>query len=100
MGIVHVGQPVRRIGEVREDCGRTASITVTNVRAFAIVGPKSSTRGSIRVFVDGTLVATVSETASSTVYRRVLYWKALRGREATRSGSSPRALPESTSTRS
>ena len=50
---------------------------MTNVRAFAIVGPRSSTRGSFKVYVDNALVATVSETASSTVYRRVLYWKAL-----------------------
>ena len=50
---------------------------MTNVRAFAIVGPKSSTRGSFKVYVDNALVATVSETASSTVYRRILYWRAL-----------------------
>ncbi|HEU0244919.1 MAG TPA: tandem-95 repeat protein, partial [Candidatus Limnocylindrales bacterium] len=53
--------------------GAYAEITVTNVRAFAIVGPKSATRGSFKVFVDGTLVKTVSERASSTAYRRVLY---------------------------
>ena len=43
--------------------GAAATITVTGVRSFAIVGPKSSTRGSIKVFVDGLLVKTVSERA-------------------------------------
>jgi hypothetical protein len=57
--------------------GAAATIVVTNVRSFAIVGPKSSTRGSIKVFVDGTLVKTVSERASTTVYRRVLYARSL-----------------------
>jgi hypothetical protein len=53
--------------------GATATLTVSNARSFAIVGPRSSTRGSFRVYVDGTLVATVSEKATTTVYRRVLY---------------------------
>ena len=50
---------------------------MTGVRSFAIVGPKSSTRGSIKVFVDGLLVKTVSERATTTVYRRVLYVRSL-----------------------
>jgi hypothetical protein len=37
----------------------------------------SSTRGSFKVYVDDLLVATVSEKASSTVYRRVLYTRSL-----------------------
>ena len=53
--------------------GAAATITVTNVRGFAIIGPRSSTRGSFKVHVDGVLVKTVSERASSLVYRRVLY---------------------------
>ena len=42
----------RRLGD---DDGRI------DVRAFAIVGPRSSTRGSFQVYVDGVAVATVSE---------------------------------------
>ena len=57
--------------------GAAATIVVTNVRSFAIVGPKSSARGSIKVFVDGTLVKTVSERATTTAYRRVLYVRSL-----------------------
>ena len=52
--------------------GAAAELTVNDVRAFAIVGPKSSTRGGFKVYVDGHLVKTVSEHATSTVYRRVL----------------------------
>ena len=57
--------------------GATASITLTNARQFAIVGPRSSGRGSFEVYVDGVRVATVSEKATSTVYRRVLYVRSL-----------------------
>jgi hypothetical protein len=52
--------------------GRSATFTYTG-RGFAIVGPRSSTRGKFRVYVDGAYRATVSERASSTQYRRVLY---------------------------
>ena len=51
--------------------GRTATLT-TSGRDFAIVGPRSSTRGSFQVYVDGVLKATVSETGTATV-RRVLW---------------------------
>jgi hypothetical protein len=44
---------------------------------FAIAGPRTSSRGSFRVYVDGVLVATVSERASTTQYRKVLYVRAL-----------------------
>ena len=47
------------------------------MRQFAIVGPRSSRRGSFGVYVDGVLVATVSEKATTTVYRRVLYVRSL-----------------------
>jgi hypothetical protein len=57
--------------------GATATITLANARQFAIVGPRSSTRGSFEVYVDGMLVATVSEKATTTVYRRVLYVRSL-----------------------
>jgi hypothetical protein len=57
--------------------GATATITLTNVRQFAIVGPRSSGRGSFEVYVDGVLVKTVSEKATTTVYRRVLYVRSL-----------------------
>ncbi|MHB8891402.1 MAG: Ig-like domain-containing protein, partial [Candidatus Limnocylindrales bacterium] len=53
--------------------GSTATITLTNIRQFAIVGPRSSGRRSFEVWVDGTRVATISERATTTVYRRVLY---------------------------
>ena len=36
--------------------GATATITLTNVRQFAIVGPRSSSRGSFEVWVDGAKV--------------------------------------------
>ena len=67
---------------------------MTNVRAFAIVGPKSSTRGSFKVYVDDLLVATVSERASSTVYRRILYT-----RSVTSGGSHTIRIESSTSAR-
>ena len=57
--------------------GASATIYLTNVRQFAVVGPRSTTRGSFEVWVDGSKVATISEHASSTVYRRVLYVRSL-----------------------
>ena len=78
-GSSSAGSPSGGTEKFTKTAGRTASITVTNVRAFAIVGPRSSTRGSFKVYVDSSLVATVSENASSTVYRRILYWKTLPG---------------------
>ena len=59
--------------------GDSATLTVgSTIRAFAIVGPRSSTRGSFQVFVDNILVATVSEKVSgSTLYKRVLYTRSL-----------------------
>jgi hypothetical protein len=44
---------------------------------FGIVGSKAKARGSFRVYVDNVLVATVSDRASSTQYKRVLYVRAL-----------------------
>ena len=57
--------------------GASATIYLSNVRQFAVVGPRSTTRGSFEVWVDGSKVATISEHASSTVYRRVLYVRSL-----------------------
>ncbi len=57
--------------------GAAATITLTNVRQFAIVGPRSARRGSFEVWVDGAKVATVSQRARTTVYRRVLYVRSL-----------------------
>jgi hypothetical protein len=57
--------------------GASATITLTNVRQFAVVGPRSAGRGSFEVRVDGALVAIVSEKATTTVYRRVLYVRSL-----------------------
>jgi hypothetical protein len=76
-GISSAGTPSGGSQKYAVSAGRTASFTVTDARAFAIVGPQSSARGSFRVSVDGTVVATVSEKASSTVYRRVLYTRSL-----------------------
>jgi len=42
-------------------------------RDFAFVAPTSSIRGSVRIYFDGVLVATVSEHTSTSVYRRVLW---------------------------
>jgi hypothetical protein len=52
--------------------GKTATITTTG-RDFAFVGPRSSTRGSLQIYVDGVLSKTISETSSTTSYRRVLW---------------------------
>ncbi|MDQ1324393.1 MAG: hypothetical protein QG587_1729, partial [Chloroflexota bacterium] len=52
--------------------GGSATFTYTG-RGFAIVGPRSSTRGKFKVYVDGAYRATVSERSSSAQYRRVLY---------------------------
>ena len=73
------GAPPTRAARERwtRTAGATATITLTNARQFAIVGPRSSTRGSFRVYVDGVLVRTVSERATTTVYRRVLYVRSL-----------------------
>jgi len=57
--------------------GATATMTVTNVRAVAIVASKASTRGSLRLYVDGVLAATVSQRSSATVWRRILVARAL-----------------------
>ena len=52
--------------------GRSATFVYTG-RSFAIVGPRGTTRGKFKVYVDGVYKVTVSERASSTQYRRVLY---------------------------
>jgi hypothetical protein len=46
-------------------------------RAFAIVSSRASNRGSFKVFVDGVLVATVSQKVSKTVYQIVVYSRAV-----------------------
>ena len=64
--------------------GRSATFTYTG-RGFAIVGPRSSTRGKFKVYADGVLLATVSERASSAQYRRVLCARTLaQGRHTVR----------------
>jgi hypothetical protein len=52
--------------------GKTATLTTTG-RDFAIVGPKSQTRGTFEVYVDGVLKATVSETRPTSGVRLVLW---------------------------
>jgi large repetitive protein len=56
--------------------GKSATFIYTG-SGFAIVGPRSSTRGSFYVYVDDVKVATVSERATTSVYRRVLYVRSL-----------------------
>jgi hypothetical protein len=53
----------------------TATMTVTNVRQFAIVASTAPGRGSFHVWVDGKRVTStaISQRSSSTVYRKVLY---------------------------
>jgi hypothetical protein len=57
--------------------GGTATVTVTGVRGFAIVASRAVGRGSFRVYVDDKLVATISERATTTQYRRVLYTRSV-----------------------
>ena len=52
--------------------GASATLTLVGVRGFAIVGSKGTGRGSFRAYVDGVLVATISERTTSTHYRVVL----------------------------
>ena len=80
--------------------GAAATITVTDVRSFAIVGPKSSTRGSLKVFVDGLLVKTVSERATTHRVPPGPLRAEPDQRRRTRSGSSPPVADAWTSTRS
>jgi hypothetical protein len=55
-----------------QTAGRSATYT-RSIRDVALVAPKSSSRGSVRIFVDGNLVATVSLKASSKHFRQVLW---------------------------
>lgn len=52
--------------------GKTATFT-TAARDFAFVAPVASFRGSARIYVDGVWVATISEHASTSASRRVLW---------------------------
>jgi hypothetical protein len=53
------------------DADASAKLTFTG-RSFAWIGSTGPTRGSAKVYVDGTLVQTVSLQSSATSYRRVL----------------------------
>lgn len=67
-------------GSERYATSTSASVTyrtAASARMFGIVGSMGRGRGAFQVFVDGTLVATVSDRAPSTVYRRVIYARAL-----------------------
>ncbi len=59
--------------------GATATLTVTNVRSIAIVASKGTGRGSFNVYVDGAKVTSsaISEKASASAWRRVLFVKGL-----------------------
>jgi hypothetical protein len=52
--------------------GRYVSYTFTG-RSIAVVGTKGSGFGSFKVYVDGVYLTTVSEYATSTAWRRILY---------------------------
>ncbi len=52
--------------------GKSATFTVT-ARDVGFVAPISVTRGSARLYVDGVLVGTFTETRSTTIYRRVIW---------------------------
>jgi len=52
--------------------GRTATFSVV-ARDFAFVAPKGSFRGSARIYVDGVWVATISEHATTSSSRQVLW---------------------------
>jgi hypothetical protein len=52
--------------------GRYATYTFTG-RGFAFVTTRASSRGSVKIYVDGVLAATVSCYAASTTYRYVAY---------------------------
>ena len=72
------GSPSGGGAHVATTSGKTATFTYTG-RAFAIVGTKGSNRGNFNVYVDGVKVtsSSVKTKASSTQYRRVLYWRQL-----------------------
>ncbi len=59
--------------------GATATITVTNVRAFAIVASKAKGRGSFKVYVDGIRVTptAIKQASSKTRWRNVQYVRGL-----------------------
>ena len=59
--------------------GATATLTVSNVRSVAVVASRGAGRGSFNVYVDGVKVtsAAISEKASASAWRRVLFVKGL-----------------------
>src|SRR5439155_22130987 len=52
--------------------GRPATFTIS-ARDIAFVAPQSSGRGSVRIYVDGVLAATITEHSTTTLYRQVLW---------------------------
>jgi hypothetical protein len=60
--------------------GRAVRLT-TSAFAFAIVGPRSTSRGSFDVYLDGAKVTptAISEKASTVTYKRVLYARTMPG---------------------
>jgi hypothetical protein len=53
--------------------GATASYTTTGLRSISIVATRATARGSFKVYIDGVYKATVSTTATTTLYRSVVY---------------------------
>ena len=63
-------------GSVRRSTagGATATLAFSG-RAIGLVGTLCATCGSVQIWVDGTLAATVDTNAAATTYRRVLFSK-------------------------
>jgi hypothetical protein len=63
-------------GSVRAStaAGATATLAFSG-RAVGLVGTLCATCGSVQVWVDGTLAATINTNAASTTYRRVVFGK-------------------------
>jgi hypothetical protein len=53
--------------------GASVTYTLHNAYAAALVGQQGPSQGSMKVYVDGSYVGTVSNTASTAKYRRLLY---------------------------
>jgi hypothetical protein len=70
-GVAYSGGSVRHASTA----GRSVSYTFTG-RGIAFVSARGPTRGSAKVYIDGTLAATVSLYRSTTMYRYVAFQRA------------------------
>ena len=74
---LYCGGSVRRTGIA----GKSATFTFTG-RSVGLISTVAPSRGKIKIYVDGTYVATVDLFSSSTIYRRIV-WEARWGSVAT-----------------